>query len=1488
MSSRRLPPLSLAALTALLVAGAVIALYATMGQSFRSLAPGYAQHLFGVSSLKSTTASIGGVAVLQDGTVVTAECKSPTRLHIFDPDPSHTFTKNDTVLHPETVSAQITGGCGLADRKVGSQDFMFSPINDSTGGGFGMVQIGWSSLIPPALTVTKIAGPPSNAIAIAVDPKTNALVYAGAACQLTSPLPATCPLYSFDPATGTTSLFMTLPGATSAFVGGLAFDPNGDYLFIANRTGSPAGALDVRDRSGTLYSHSVLTTDPVGIGIHGGSTPFVLTNNQDGTMMEFDFSGNNYQVPPVPKLFASGGSRGNQVQAGPDGCLYVTQAQTRYNNGTSDTTNSVVQICGGFIPPPGITLNPAPPPSSLCGFVYNDTNNNGTKDTGELPIGGTTINLSGSDYLDNPISSSTTTATTDGSYCFNNLQAGTYTISEAQPASYLDGIDTQGAPGNGTVGNDAFSNISLATGYNGNNNNFGELKPSSLSGYVYADADNDGKLDNSEQGIANVTVTLTGTDDRGAAINMTGATGTDGAYTFAQLRPGTYTITETQPAAYLDGKDTQGTPGGGTAGNDVFSNIALAQNVNGQNNNFGEIPPAPAIKLVKKTNGTDNNVAPGLYVPAGSAVTWTYIVTNIGNDLLSLIAVTDDKVGAIACPATTLDIGLTMTCTATGTAIVGQYTNVGTVTAQDPIGTALTASNAENYFGAVPAIAMTKQTNGTDNDTAPGPTITAGSTVTWTYLVTNTGNVTLSNVTVNDDKAGAVTCPSKTLAPAASMTCTKTGIAVSGQYTNIGTATGTDPTGAIVTASNPDNYFGATPTLTIVTKTNGTDNDNPTGPILPVGALVTWTYTVTNTGNVPFSSVVVTDSKIGAVACPASTLDVGGSFTCTMTGTAIAGQYTNLGTATGTSAGGTITASNPDNYFGAAPAIGIVTKTNGVDGDSGSLIVPAGSPVTWTYVVTNRGNIALSSVAVTDSKLGAISCPAATLAVGGSMTCTATGVAAAGPYANVGTASGVDVTGAPVTASNPDGYFGSSPSIAIVTQTNGTNNDAPPGPSLAAGTAVNWTYVVTNTGNIALSGVAVTDNKGAGISCPAATLALGGTMTCTRTGTVTAGQYTNIGTVTAKDPIGTSVTASNPDNYFGVSSAISIVTKTNGSDNDAGPGPAIFAGATVTWTYVVTNTGNVALTQVAVTDDKAGAVACPANALAAGTSMTCTKTGIASLGPYTNVGAATGVDTLGQVVSAQNVDHYVGVEPPASDFAISMTGPASGTAGAGGLAYNITVANNGPSTVNNPVVTVPLPAGMTLSTVGGAPAGWACSTAAASPNALTCAKALMAVGESAALAFTAQLACPFPNPAPAVVNVVATASSSTSDPFPANNTAAVPLSVVNLPPTINGLSVDKAVLWPPNHKMVPITVSYTVTPACGGTPTLKVDVASNEGDASDWNIGDPHHLDLRSERLGTQKEGRIYTITVTATDPTGTSSQRDVTVTVPHDQGHGK
>ncbi len=122
------------------------------------------------------------------------------------------------------------------------------------------------------------------------------------------------------------------------------------------------------------------------------------------------------------------------------------------------------------------------------------------------------------------------------------------------------------------------------------------ISPSSLSGMVFEDFNNDGQVDFGEQGIAGVTVALTGTDDLGRPVNLSQTTGTDGAYYFGNLLPGSYTLTETQPAGYTQGVDSVGTAGGSLAATDQFF-VQLGQGVDGINYNYGERPPAgPAIQ----------------------------------------------------------------------------------------------------------------------------------------------------------------------------------------------------------------------------------------------------------------------------------------------------------------------------------------------------------------------------------------------------------------------------------------------------------------------------------------------------------------------------------------------------------------------------------------------------------------------------------------------------------------------------------------------------------------------------------------------------------------------------------------------------------------------------------------------------------------------------------------------------------------------------
>lgn len=110
------------------------------------------------------------------------------------------------------------------------------------------------------------------------------------------------------------------------------------------------------------------------------------------------------------------------------------------------------------------------------------------------------------------------------------------------------------------------------------------------------------------------------------------------------------------------------------------------------------------------------------------------------------------------------------------------------------------------------------------------------------------------------------------------------------------------------------------------------------------------------------------------------------------------------------------------------------------------------------------------------------------------------------------------------------------------------------------------------------------------------------------------------------------------------------------------------------------------------------------------------------------------------------------------------------------------------------------------------------------------------------------------------------------------------------PLQIVGVELSRSVLWPPNHKLVDITVDYSTINDCGSA-TCRLSVTSNEpvegtggGDAApDWEIIDEHQLRLRAERAG-NGSGRVYTITITCTDGSGGSATRTVTVTVPRNQ----
>jgi hypothetical protein len=111
-----------------------------------------------------------------------------------------------------------------------------------------------------------------------------------------------------------------------------------------------------------------------------------------------------------------------------------------------------------------------------------------------------------------------------------------------------------------------------------------------------------------------------------------------------------------------------------------------------------------------------------------------------------------------------------------------------------------------------------------------------------------------------------------------------------------------------------------------------------------------------------------------------------------------------------------------------------------------------------------------------------------------------------------------------------------------------------------------------------------------------------------------------------------------------------------------------------------------------------------------------------------------------------------------------------------------------------------------------------------------------------------------------------------------------------LPPVISDPVANPSELWPPNHKMKNVAVSFTSSDNFPGATNCQLSITSNEpvtspGDntSPDWIVNNSNSAQLRAERNG-NGNGRVYTLTVTCTDAQGNASSKSTTVTVPHDQ----
>ncbi|WP_412741737.1 hypothetical protein [Krasilnikovia sp. MM14-A1004] len=695
--------------------------------------------------------------------------------------------------------------------------------------------------------------------------------------------------------------------------------------------------------------------------------------------------------------------------------------------------------------------------------------------------------------------------------------------------------------------------------------------------------------------------------------------------------PATYTVVQADVDADVAHNDATalGTP---PSGPDVSSTAST------------DVPTpknAPAIVLVKRatlddTNGND-------LADVGEQITFAFEVTNVGNATLHAIGVTDPKLGPVTCPLSTLDPTAPnhMTCTAAPHVVTqadvdrvgAKAQNTATVQALDPGNTAVThTATAELQANHSSALALTKVATLQENAT-PNALADVGETIGYTFTVTNRGTVTLSNVTVDDSQLGTINCAA-TLAPGASATCTGSRLVISADLVateihNSATAHGTDPFDASDVASPAvdANVAANVPVAGLTLDKHGTIDSG--ADLAGAGDTVTYQFVVTNTGTITASTIAVDDPSVGAVTCPPpAALLPGQSMTCTAAAYTVmqadvdAGVVHNAASATATSLlPGVVTSNTAVVDIDTVPRLsGIgLDKTGALNDVDGNGVADENETVDYTYTVTNRGNTTLTGVTVDDPKAAPVTCPAGPLPPATSVTCTAAYTVTqadvlADTVHNEATARANTPTG--TTTSNPAVHdiLSNVPAPGLVLGK--THVLGPPGPGGVAGLAdvgrtVDYTFTVTNSGNVTLTGVTVDDPRLSAVTCPGGALTPGATVTCTATYTVAqadvdAGVVHNEAVATGTPPTGPDIDSPPAqDDIDTVAATPSIgLTKTGDLQDANGTGTADL-GETVRYTYTVTNTGNVTLTDVTVTDDPIGTLACPVTVLAPRASVVC-------------------------------------------------------------------------------------------------------------------------------------------------------------------------------------------------------------------------------------------------------------------------------------------
>ena len=636
----------------------------------------------------------------------------------------------------------------------------------------------------------------------------------------------------------------------------------------------------------------------------------------------------------------------------------------------------------------------------------------------------------------------------------------------------------------------------------------------------------------------------------------------------------------------------------------------------------------------------------------GDTISYSISIENTGNEALSITSVIDTVNGHAGVNITasfpaSVAAGATVTRTYSYTVLAGDPSplpNSVAVVAHGSISQATVNGSAscENPI-LHPQITITK----TCPQTAP-----VGDDITYEITIENTGDEMLDTIVVTDTVNGnsPVDISSlfvDSLAPGASDTQEYV-------YNADGTEPDPLPNSATVTANGATSDKAVTDTdscSTDITHVPEITVVKECPPSAPFGDDVTFTITVTNTGNEPLKNVSVTDALLGGDITAAFSIpnpmpvDVDYSHEFTYTPGANEDPVKNSVTASGTGTDSNVTDTDTsacETDITHAPALKVTKEC--------PQTVPFGEDITYTITVTNTGNEALEGVTVNDTLLGDITDQfdfdfSGSFGVGEVATATVTYSPGADedPVDNTVTAAG---TGA------DSGVEASHEASCRTDVLHPAINIVKDGPGLVhVGDTITYSFTVTNPGELELFDVVLSDPI-----CDAGTILAGGDVDSSlAVGEVWHFSCTHLVTDTDPDPLPNTATitgdttegeggqpVSDTDDHVVdiIHPGISIVKTV---DEEVVP-----IGTTVTFTYVITNTGDTTLYNVSVDDDILGHVGDIA-VLEPGASVTLTKDFVVGDAIVTNVGTAAGEDVLGRSVSANDnatVAPIAGENPP--------------------------------------------------------------------------------------------------------------------------------------------------------------------------------------------------------------------------------------------------